>query len=213
MKKHMASWLAVLTIAVISAGCATKKVALPSLPTSTAYQPSTSNPADYTYIIGPGDQLQVFVWNNPELSTQVIVRPDGKVTTPLAEDVVASGKTSSQLAKLLESRLSEYVREPIVSVILGSFAGPQSEQIRVLGETVRPLALPYRENMTLLDVMVAVGGLTDFADGNRATIVRVVGGQVQQFAIRLDDLVRSGDISANVDILPGDTLIVPEAWF
>lgn len=212
MKKPLVAVVVALLTTLLGAGCASK-VTWPNLPTSTAYQPSTSNPADYTYVIGPGDELQVFVWNNPELSTRVVVRPDGKVTTPLAEDVVASGKTSSELAKLLEQRISEYVREPIVSVILNSFAGPQSEQVRVLGETVRPLALPYRENMTLLDVMVAVGGLTDFADGNRATVVRVVNGRMQQFSIRLDDLVRRGDISANVDILPGDTLIVPEAWF
>ena len=185
----------------------------PPLPVSTAFKPSTANPRDYTYLIGPGDSLSVFVWNNPDLSTSVTVRPDGKVTTPLVEDAIASGKTPSALAKDLENRLAEYVREPIVSIIVNSFSGPQAEQIRVVGETSRPTALAYRENMTLLDVMVQVGGLTDFAAGNRATVIRVVDNRLRQFSVRLDDLIRRGDISANVDMLPGDTLIVPEAWF
>ncbi|MEM7543574.1 MAG: XrtA/PEP-CTERM system exopolysaccharide export protein, partial [Pseudomonadota bacterium] len=167
----------------------------------------------YEYLIGPGDALSIFVWRNPELSTSVQVRPDGKVSTPLIEDVVASGKTPSTLGRELEEILAEYVRDPIVTVTPTGFVGEYYEQVRVVGEALTPSALPYRKNMTLLDVMIATGGLTEFAAGNRATIVRSSGGGQTQYRVRVDDLIKDGDISANVVMMPGDILIIPEAWF
>ncbi|HHQ41834.1 MAG TPA: sugar ABC transporter substrate-binding protein [Chromatiales bacterium] len=165
------------------------------------------------YIIGPGDTVNVFVWRNPELSATVPVRPDGKITTPLVEDLQASGKTPTQLARDMEQALSKYIKNPIVTVIVTGFVGRYSEQVRVVGEAAKPQALPYKEGMTLLDVMIAVGGLTEYAAGNRARLVRMVDGKQQVYTVRLEDLVRRGDVSANVRILPGDVLIIPEAFF
>ena len=165
------------------------------------------------YLIGPGDSLYVFVWRQPELSASVPVRPDGKITTPLVEDVQASGKTPTELARDLEEMLMVYVRDPVVTVMVTGFRGPFSQQVRVVGEAVNPQAIAYSENMTLLDVMVQVGGLTEFAAGNKASIVRVVDGQTRQYGVRLDDLVKRGNIGANVAVLPGDILIIPETWF
>ncbi len=165
------------------------------------------------YIIAPGDELNVFVWNNPELSVTVPVRPDGKITTPLVEDVKASGKTPTQLAREIEEQLALFVRNPEVSVTVIEFVGRYSEQIRVIGEAASPQSIPYREKMTVLDVVIAVGGLTEFAAANRAMIVRDIDGEQTTFRVRLDDIVNDGDISANVDMLPGDILIIPEAWF
>lgn len=164
------------------------------------------------YLIGPGDGLTIQVWRNPEVSTSVMVRPDGKITTPLVEDVIAIGKTPTQLARDIEKQLAKYIQEPIVTVMVSGFIGPYSEQIRVIGQAARPQSLPYRQNMSLLDVMIAVGGITDFADGNRASILRVHGGR-QQFGVHLDDLVKGGDLRANVEMRPGDVLIVPESLF
>ena len=168
---------------------------------------------EYTYVIGPGDGLNIFVWRNPELSTSGVVRPDGKFSAPLVEEVHASGKTPPELAREIEKILSEYVRDPLVTVTVGGFVGEYSEQIRVLGEATEPAALPFRKNMTVLDVMIAVGGLTEFAAGNRATIIRGADGQQEQYRVRLEDLIKDGDISANVAMHPGDILIIPEAWF
>ena len=168
---------------------------------------------DYTYIIGPGDNLNVFVWRNPELSASVSVRPDGKFSTSLVEDLQASGKTPTALAREIEKKLSEYIRDPLVTVTVGGFIGEYSEQVRVVGEAAQPQAIPYRKNMTVLDVMIAVGGLTDFAAGNRASIVRTSGNGHEQYRVRLEDLVKDGDIDANVAMQPGDVLIIPEAWF
>ena len=165
------------------------------------------------YLIGPGDSINIFVWRNPDLSTTVTVRPDGRVSIPLVEDLEASGKTPTEVAREIEEKLAVYVRDPLVTVIVGGFVGPYSQQIRVLGEATQPQALPYREKMSVLDVMIAVGGLTDFAAGNKAKIIRVVDGVQKEYRVRLDDLVRDGDITANVDMLPGDTLIIPESWF
>ena len=165
------------------------------------------------YLIGPGDSLQVFVWRNPEVSTSVTVRPDGKLSTPLVEDLVAAGKTPTQLARDIERELANYLKEPLVTIMVSGFVGPYSQQIRVVGEAGKPQVLAYRAQMSLLDVMISVGGLTEFAAGNKATVVRNVKGQQQQFGVRLDDLIREGDISANVPMLPGDILIIPESWF
>lgn len=143
----------------------------------------------------------------------VPVRPDGKITTPLVEDLPASGKTSTQLARDIEQALSKYIQQPVVTVVVTEFVGPYMEQIRVIGEATKPQALPYREEMTLMDVLIAVGGITDFAAGNKARIIRNVDGKQQQFSVRLDDLIRNGDISANVPMRQGDVLVIPESFF
>ena len=187
-------------------GCTTT----PSYPTLAEM---TSGQAAPDYIIGPGDNLNIFVWRQPELSVTVPVRPDGRITTPLVEDVAAAGKTPTQLARDMEQVLSAYVRDPVVTVLVTGIVGPYSQQVRVIGQAANPQAIPYRENMTALDVMIAVGGLTDFAAGNRASIVRVIDGQNQQFGVRLNDLIKRGDIGANVQMMPGDILVIPETWF
>ena len=172
-----------------------------------------SNPVDSLYLVGPGDTVNIVVWRNPELSGIITVRPDGKISTPLVEDLPASGKTSTQLARDIEKILTKYIQSPVVTVIVTSFVGPYSQQVRVIGEAAKPQALAYRENMTLLDVMIAVGGITDFADGNKASILRSGTGKTQQFGVRLIDLVRGGDLSANVGMRPGDVLVIPQSYF
>jgi polysaccharide export outer membrane protein len=174
--------------------------------------PPSAATADYNYLIGPGDTLNIIVWRNPELSMSVPVRPDGKVTTPLVDELVAQGKNSAEIARDIEKVLGKFVRDPVVTVVVTSFVGPYSEQIRVVGEAAKPQTLPYRQNMTLLDVMIAVGGLTDFAAGNSATILRGGAGGTQ-YSVRLKDLIRRGDVSANVDMRPGDILIIPQSFF
>jgi polysaccharide export outer membrane protein len=178
---------------------------------TTSYPPAPEGtPApNYTYLIGPLDTLNIIVWRNPELSMSVPVRPDGKVTVPLVEDLPASGKTSTELARDIEKRLAKYIREPVVTVIVTGFTGLFSQEIRVVGEASKPQALPYRKGMSLLDVMISVGGLTDFADGNHASILR----DGKQYGVRLGDLIRRGDVSANVLMKPGDVLIIPQSWF
>ena len=161
--------------------------------------PAVAAADDYSYVIGPGDALNIIVWRNPELSLSVPVRPDGKLST-------------IEVARDIEKSLSKYVRDPVVTVIVTSFVGPYSEQIRVVGQAARPQFLPYKQKMTLLDVMIAVGGLTDFADGNGATILRTSEGNTQ-YSVRLKDLVKRGDISRNVEMKPGDVLIIPQSWF
>jgi len=165
------------------------------------------------YRIGPGDTLQVFVWNQPELTVTVPVRPDGMISTPLIAGVPAAGKTAPELAKDLETALSEYVRNPTVSVMVTSFVGTYADQIRVVGQAAKPQSLPYRAQMTLLDVMIAVGGLGEFAAGNRAVLVREENGKQIRVKVRLRDLLDDGDISANVPVRPGDVLIIPESRF
>lgn len=178
--------------------------------------PSSASTAAATapdYLIGPLDKLEIFVWRAPELSTNVTVRPDGRISTPLVEDMVASGKTPSVLATDLEGVLKEYVRAPEVTVIVSDFSSTFDQQVRVLGEAQQPIALPYQTGMTILDVMVAVGGLTEFAAGNRSTLIRGKGDDRQSYRLRLDDLLRKGNISANVPVLPGDVILIPESAF
>jgi polysaccharide biosynthesis/export protein len=174
--------------------------------------PVTAATPDYTYIIGPGDVVNIIVWRNPELSMSVPVRPDGKITSALIEDLPALGKDSTTLARDMEKALAKYVRDPVVTVVVTNFNGPYSEQIRILGEAARPQVLAYRQNMTLLDVMIAVGGITDFANGNAATILRTAEGN-RQYTVRIRDLLKRGDVSANVDMKPGDVVIIPQSWF
>lgn len=168
---------------------------------------------DYDYVLGPGDEVTIFVWGNEELTSSGTVRPDGKLTTRLVEDLVASGKTSTQLARDIESAYSEYVRQPVVSVIVSGFAGVPEQTVRVLGEATNPRRVPYKKHMTLLDLMIAVGGLTPFADGNGSVLVRMVEGKQKTYSLRLDDLVRDGDITADLALMPGDILIIAESWF
>ena len=174
--------------------------------------PAQASGFEYNYVIGPLDTLNISVWRNPELSVVVPVRPDGKVSVPLVEDLPALGKNPTQLARDIEKAMARFIRDPVVTVLVTQFNGPYSEQIRVVGEAARPQTLPYRQRMTLLDVMIAVGGLTDFADGNNASVLRTAEGN-QQYRVRLRDLVRRGDVSANIEMRPGDVLIIPQSWF
>jgi polysaccharide export outer membrane protein len=204
IKKPIARAAAVLAVAAM-AGCS-------STPT---YPPASARAVgnDWNYLVGPGDSVNVFVWRNPEVSGTFPVRPDGKMTMNLVEDLPASGKTPSQLARDIEKALAKYIQEPIVTVIVAGGTGPFDQQIRVVGEAAKPQALNYRERMSLVDLMIEVGGLTDFAAGNKAYILRTVKGKQQRVGVRLDDLVKGGDISANVDMRPGDVLVVPESLF
>lgn len=195
--------LGFLLAAAVLAGCASSKY---------PPAPALAASSDYNYIIGPGDTLNIIVWRNPELSQSVPVRPDGKVSTPLVDELVAQGKNSTEIAREIEQLLGKFVRDPVVTVIVTSFVGPYSEQIRVVGEAARPQFLPYKQKMTLLDVMIAVGGLTDFADGNGASILRTAEGG-KQYSVRLRDLIKRGDISNNVEMKPGDILVIPQSWF
>ena len=202
---RISGWSALGLVAsvLVLAGCATANapVAEP--------RPRTDAP----YLVGAGDTLNVLVWRSPELSMAVPVRPDGKISTPLVEDLQASGKSTTQIAREIEQALSRYIQNPVVTVVVTSFAVPYSQQVRVVGEAARPQALTYRENMTLLDVMIAVGGITPFAAGNRASILRTEGSKTYQFRVLLTDLLRDGNVSANVEMRPGDVVIIPQSFF
>lgn len=189
--------------ALLMVGCASTKM---------TPAPQTAATSDYNYHIGPGDIVNIVVWRNPELSMSVPVRPDGKLASPLIEDLPALGKDPTTLARDIEKALAKFIRDPVVTVIVTQFVGPYSEQIRVVGEATKPQVLPYKQKMTLLDVMIAVGGVTDFADGNGATILRAADDN-KQYSVRLKDLVKRGDVSANVEMKPGDVLIIPRSWF
>ena len=201
--RHLTGISALVLLATL-VGCASS----PDFPPA----PASASVQDYTYIIGAGDSVNIIVWRNPELSMSVPVRPDGKVAAPLVDEIIAQGKTSVELARDVEKQLSKYVRDPVVTVLVTGFVGPYGEQIRVLGEAAKPQFLSYKKDMTILDVMIAVGGLTDFADGNKATILRTSEGN-KQYVVRLKDLVKRGDVSANVEMKPGDILIVPQSLF
>ena len=200
--KNAVRVLALMVLASLLASCATKYPPAPA----------TAASSDYRYVIGPLDTVNVIVWRNPDLSVAVPVRPDGLISTPLVEDIPALGRNPAELARDLEKALAKYIRDPVVTVLITSFAGPSNEQIRIIGEAVKPQAVPYRQSMTLLDVIILAGGLTDFADGNKAVLVRG-SEKSKQYGVRLGDLVRRGDISANVEVRPGDVLIIPQGWF
>ncbi|WP_169569445.1 XrtA/PEP-CTERM system exopolysaccharide export protein [Sneathiella limimaris] len=165
------------------------------------------------YIIGAHDELSVFVWQNPDLSVTVPVRPDGKVSTPLIGDIQAAEKTATQLAKDISAKLTEYIVDPVVTVSVTKFAGPYSQQVRIVGQAVQPMAISFNDKMTVLDAMIAVGGITEFAAGNRSIIVRYENGEKKTYRVRLGDLLLDGDVSANVPLVPGDIIIIPESWF
>ena len=204
MASRWMAWIG-LVLGSVLAGALTACSSLPPAPSAGA-------PSGYSYIIGPGDALSIQVWRNPELSATVPVRPDGKLSTPLVDELYVQGKDATQVAREVEKALSKYIRDPVVTVIVNGFVGPYSEQVRVVGEAAKPQALPYRNGMTVLDVMIAVGGLTDFADGNGARIVRA-SDEGRQYRLRLKDLIKRGDISANVDVRPGDVIIIPQSLF
>lgn len=193
-------WLALVTF--LFAGCSAGRY---------PFAPSLAATPDYKYVLGPGDTVNISVWRNPELSMTVPVRPDGRISAPLVEDMVAIGKDPVTLARDIENALGKFIRDPVVTVIVTNVVGPYSEQIRVVGEAVRPQVLSYKQNMTLLDVMIAVGGLTEFADGNSASIMRTADGN-KQYSVRLKDLIKRGDVSANVEMKPGDVVIIPQGW-
>lgn len=192
-------------IALVVSGCG----GAPPLPPA----PPASSLPSAEYRIGPGDSLNIFVWRNPELTVTVPVRPDGRLSIPLVEDVVAIGKTPTALAREFEKRLAKYVKEPLVTVIAEGFVGPIPDQIRVIGEAAQPRALPYRADMTVLDAMIAVGGLTRYAAGNDSVIVRTVNGEQTTYSVHLSSLIRDGDVASNVALEPGDILIIPQRLF
>ncbi len=194
--------LACACAAVLLTGCATPVAVV-----------DTSSVAAHEYLIGPGDNVNINVWRNPEVSANVPVRPDGKITSPLVEDLQASGKTSTELARDVEKALSKFIQQPVVTVVVTGFVGTYGQQIRVIGQAARPQALPYRRDMSLMDVLIAVGGVTEFASGNKANIIRTIDGKQTKMPVRLHDLIKEGDISANISMRPGDVLVIPESFF
>ncbi len=199
--------------AMVMTGCGGGTGSGPQLP-SASFVTGQEGPGE-EYVIGPLDELRIFVWRNPELGGTVQVRPDGRITTPLITDMPAVGKTPTMLAQDIRLQLSRYINDPIVSVIVNEFSGTFSQQVRVIGATERPASIPFRANMTLLDAMISVGGLGEFAAGNRARLIRYnrANGTQQEYAIRINDLIRRGDTSANVRLQPGDVIIIPESAF
>ena len=198
-----------LALLVILAGCANQGAS--ELPPGSAATGGSANSGDY--VIGSGDKLSIIVYDSPQLSAEVPVRPDGQISTPLVQDIVAAGKTPAQLATEIQTKLKAYVRDPNVTVIVRDFVGPLDRQVRVIGEASDPQAIPYRDGMTLLDVMVATKGLTKFAAGNRAVLIRHTPDGDKSYKIRLDDLMKNGDISQNAKLQPGDTIVIPQSWF
>jgi len=195
---------AICTMALLSA-CATPPELSGAAPSELKEAPN--------YVIGARDELNIFVWQNPDLSTTVPVRPDGKISTPLIGDVQAAELTPQTLAADISKKLEKYIVDPVVTVSVTRFAGPYSQQVRIVGQAVQPMAIAFNDRMTLLDAMIAVGGMTEFAAGNRSVIVRVEDGEEKSYTVRLDDLLLDGDVSANVPLLPGDIIIIPESWF
>ncbi|MDE2181822.1 MAG: polysaccharide export protein [Alphaproteobacteria bacterium] len=202
LKGRPVAYILALISALVIAGCSS------SLP-----PPPTANSGASEYRIGAGDTLQVFVWQNAQLSTTVPVRPDGKISLPLISDLQAAGKTPTELSADISTNLKKYVNDPLVTVIVSSFVGTYAQQVRVVGEAAKPQSLPFRENMSVLDAMIAVGGLTPYAAGDRATLVRSVAGKQSSYRLRLDDLIKDGDMSANVPLEPGDVIIIPQTYF
>lgn len=200
------------TASLVLTGCASPAAA-PRLAPAT-FVAMQEGPGE-EYVIGPLDELTIHVWRNDELGAEVQVRPDGRITTPLVADMPAVGKTPTMLAEDIRLQLSQYIADPLVTVIVNKFAGTFSQQVRIVGATEQPASLPYRANMTLLDAMIAVGGLSEFAAGNRARLIRFdrTTGRQQEYGLRLNDLLRRGQSEANVMLMPGDVIIIPESMF
>jgi polysaccharide export outer membrane protein len=215
MRFSAKSWTLAATVgAVALAGCATARERHELPPAGIAGNDAASSVSE-NYIIGPSDEITVFVWRNQELGAHVQVRPDGRITTPLITDMVAAGKTPAQLADDIRAALAQYIQEPLVSVMVDRPQGSFSQQVRIVGATAHPAAIPYRANMTLLDAMIAVGGLSEYAAGDRARLIRVdrASGQQTQYDLRIASLLRRGDVRANVRLEPGDVIIIPESMF
>jgi polysaccharide export outer membrane protein len=210
LKRLVAMLAAAMMLAAMPAGAYAKDKELPSAP----FVPDGGAPGE-DYTIGPLDALTVFVWRNPELGAQVQVRPDGRITLPLINDMVAVGKTPAKLSDDIRDALSTYITDPIVSVIVNNFSGTFAQQIRIVGAAEKPATVSYRSDMTLLDAMIAVGGLSQYAAGNRAKLIRYdpVTKQQQEYRLRIDSLLKRGDIKANVKLQPGDVIIIPESVF
>jgi polysaccharide export outer membrane protein len=204
--------LAVLALSIGYAGIAGAQ-AQPRAGALGAAAPPTAQESASEYRVGAGDSLQIFVWDHADLTTTVLVRPDGKISTPLVEDLAAAGKTPTQLARDVEKVLSEYVRSPVVTVIVQAFVGETERQIRVVGQAAAPKALQYRVGMTVLDVVIQVGGLSGQASGNRAKIVRTVDGRKKEIRVKLDDLLNKGRMDQNIQMQPGDVLVIPKSVF
>jgi len=216
LRRSLSLIVALLACAMLAA-CGTpggKATATAATGTGAAPKALANTNAD-EYVIGPGDSLSIFVYHNPDLSEPgVAVRPDGRISTPLINDIVAAGKTPTQLGKELEEKLKKYVQDPLVTVIVRGFVGPANRQVKVIGEASNPEAIPYSNGMTLLDVMIATKGLTKYAAGNRAVIIRrQADGKQETIHVHLNDLIKDGDISQNIAMQPGDTLIIPQSWF
>lgn len=201
--------LAAVSLVAALCACAPQR----TLPPATVDGGAQAYGATADYRIGPYDMLNIVVWHNPDLSSQIPVRPDGRIMMPLIGDVVAAGKTPNDLAVVLRDKLKPFVNDPIVTVTPTQFVGPYARQIRIVGEAAQPRAIPFTSNMTLLDAMIAVGGLTKYADGDGAKIVRVERGVQQTYNVHLDSLIRDGDVSQNVTLQPGDVLIIPQRFF
>jgi len=210
-RKVVVGGVAAFTAALLLSGCATN----PTAPDGSEQKGDTGqqDAHAYEYIIGPGDSLDIFVWGYEDLTVTLPVRPDGRITTRLVEDMQAAGKTSTELARDIEGAYRGYVKNPTVSVTVSEFVGSPAQQIKVVGGGAKPKTVPYKNSMTLLDLMIEVGGLGEFASGNRATLVRSANGKRESFKVRLNDLLSKGDISANVPLFPGDIIIIPESWF
>ena len=200
--------LGVGALSLLLSGCSSSSSSYPPVPDG-----QKNLMQDYNYVVGPGDTMEIFVWGNEELTTTGVVRPDGKFTTRLVEDLEASGKTSTQLARDIEKAYAAYVRQPVVSVIINGFVGVPMQQVRVVGEAAEPTSVPFSKHMTLLDLMIAVGGMTEYASGNNSVLVRLENGMQVSYSLRLDDLLKDGDISANLSMMPGDIVIISESWF
>ncbi len=202
----LSNFLVILGILTSIYGC--DKASYPAAPTKV-----DTNSHESEYRLGPLEQIEIFVWRSPELSTNVSIRPDGKISIPLIEDLQAAGKTPTELAREIEKILARYVKEPLVTVIVGGFTGDLEQQVRIIGQSEKPQSIAYRSGMTVLDAMISVGGLREFADGNAATLTRGKGKARKTYSIRLDDLIRNGDISADVPVQPGDVIIIPESQY
>ena len=211
--RSIAKSLLTLGVAATTLSACASTGGRPELPPA-AYVANKELPGE-EYVIGPLDQLNIFVWRNPELSSKVQVRPDGRITTPLINDMPAVGKTPAMLADDMKKALGAYIKDPIVSVIVENFSGTYSQQVRIVGATEKPASIPYRANMTLLDAMIAVGGLSQYAAGNKARLVRYdrETGKQSEFALQISNLLKKGDSSANVRLEPGDVIIIPESMF
>jgi polysaccharide export outer membrane protein len=211
MMKSKDRTLVVLSLLSLIVACGSSPRLPP--PTTASAGADGAGVDEASYRIGPGDTLEVFVWRNPEISTSVEVRPDGMISTPLVEDMVAVGKTPSQLARDMETVLATYIKSPSVNIIVSGFRGTPGDMIRVVGQAQNPQAIPYRDGMTVLDVMIAVGGLGEFAAGNKAKLIRRENGTIMEYRIRLGDLLNKGEIEENVTMQPGDVIIIPETFF